>query len=93
MKNAEAGTSYSLGALRLYPSGHAKAHKRQATATLTEYQGQALPETQRSAIALCAQQMTNADSSMDGIENKELKDALGSRRVVMTVIKNEKLLP
>lgn len=37
--------------------------------------------------------MINADSSMNGIESKELNDALGSRKVVMTVIKNEKLLP
>lgn len=91
--SAEAGTSYTLGALMVYPSDHAKAYKVRQQATLTKCQSWALTEAQTSAVALCAQQMTNADSSMNGIENKELNDALGSRRVVMTVIKNEKLLP
>lgn len=68
---------------------HAKGRQQ---GTLTKYQSWALSETQTSTIALCAQPMTNADSSMNGIENKELNDPLSSRRVVMAVIKNEKLL-
>lgn len=76
--SAEAGTSYTQGALRVYPSDHAKAYKDRQEAPLSKYQGWPLTETQTSATALCAQQMTNADSSMNGIKNKELNDALGS---------------
>lgn len=79
-----------MSALGVYPSDHAKAYKGRQQA---KYQTWALAETQMSATLLCAQQMINADSSMNGIESKELNDALGSRKVVMTVIKNEKLLP
>lgn len=76
--NAKAGTSYKLGALRIYPSDHVKSYKGRQQAALCKYQSWALTETQTSATALCAQQMTNADSSTNGIESKELNDALGS---------------
>lgn len=58
-----------------------------------KYQSWALMETLISTTGLCAQQMTNADGSMNDMENKELNDAPSSWRVVMTVIKSEKLLP
>lgn len=58
-----------------------------------KYQSWALTETLTSAAGLWAQQMTNADDSVNDMENKELNDAPSSWRVVMTVIKNEKLLP
>lgn len=90
---AEAGTLYTLSALRVYLSDLAKAYEGTEEAILFKYQSWALTEILTSATGLRAQKMTNADSSMNDIKNKELNDAPSSWRVVMTVIKNEKLLP
>lgn len=76
--SAEAGTLYTLGALRVYLSDHAKVYEGREQAILFKYQRWALTETLTSATGLHAQQMTNADSSMNDIENKELNDAPSS---------------
>lgn len=47
-------------------------------ATLFKYQSWALTETLTSVTGLHAEQMTNADSSVNDIGNKELNDALSS---------------
>lgn len=91
--HAEAGTLYTLGALRVCLSDHVKSHEGREQAILCKYQSWAVTETLASATGLCAQQVTNADSSMNDIKNKELNDAPDSWRVVMTVIQNEKWLP
>lgn len=90
---AEAGTLQTLGALRVCLSDHAKSYEDRKQAILCKYQNWAITETLTSATGLYAQQVTNADSSMNDIKNKELNDAPDSWRVVMTVIRNEKWLP
>lgn len=76
--DAEAGTLYTLGALKICFCDHAEAYEGREQALLFQYQSWALTETLTSVTRLCAQQMTNADSSMDDIENKELNDAPSS---------------
>ena len=75
---AEAGTLYILGALRVYLSDHVKAYEGSEQAILLKYQSWALTESLTSATGLHAQQMTNANSSMNDIKSKELNDVPGS---------------
>lgn len=85
---AEARTLDVFGSLRVYLADHAKAYEGREQAILFKYPSWALTGTLTSATA-----KSNVDNSVNDIKNKELNYVPGSWRVVMTVIKNEKLLP